>query len=128
MERMNDLFRLFEDEMLQIEKKKIRLNHFREIKPLEFKSRILKSGLIGRSNESIWVIALKSSSLTEDDIVEFSKECRKYRHKLQRKVIVTLEDIDANTRLRAMEEKVWTWDINSLNQMLDLYSRPRVIV
>ncbi|MBN2831544.1 MAG: hypothetical protein JXL82_04660 [Candidatus Omnitrophica bacterium] len=127
MERMDDLFSLFEDEMVQVEKKKIRLNHFREIKPLEFKSSVLKNGLIGRSNESLWIVALKASSLTEEDIIEFSKECRKYRHKLQRKIIVTLEDIDANTRLRAMEEKVWTWDINGLNQMLDLYSRPRVI-
>ena len=128
MERMNDLFRLFEGEMLQVEKKKIRLNHFREIKALEFKGRMLKNGLIGRSDESLWIVAIKADSLTEEDIVEFSKECRKYRHKLQRKVIVTLEEIDANTRLRAMEEKVWAWDINSLNQMLDLYSRPRVIV
>jgi GTPase SAR1 family protein/predicted transcriptional regulator len=127
MERMNDLFKLFEDEMLQVEKKKIRLNHFREIKPLEFKSRVLKNGLIGRSQDSLWIIAVKADLLTEEDIVEFSRECRKYRHKLQRKVIVTLKDIDNNTRLRALEEKIWTWDINSLNQILDLYSRPRVI-
>ena len=113
--------------VVQVEKKKVRLNHFREIKPLEFKSRMLKNGLIGRSNESVWIVAVKADSLTEEDIVEFSKECRKYHHKLQRKVIITLEDIDTNTRLRAMEEKVWAWDINSLNQMLDLYSRPRVI-
>jgi GTPase SAR1 family protein len=127
MERMSELFKLFEDEMLQVEKKKIRLNHFREIKPLEFKSRMLKNGLIGRSNDSLWIIAVKAELITEEDIVEFSKECRKYRHKLQRKIIVTLKDIDVNTRLRALEEKIWAWDVNSLNQMLDLYSRPRVI-
>ncbi len=127
MERMNELFKLFEDEMLQVEKKKIRLNHFREIKPLEFKSRMLKNGLIGRSNESLWIIAVKADLISEEDIIEFSKECRKYRHKLQRKIIVTLKDIDSNTRLRALEEKIWAWDVNSLNQILDLYSRPRVI-
>jgi len=38
-----------------------------------------------------------------------------------------LKDIDTNTRLRALEEKIWAWDVNSLNQLLDLYSRPRVI-
>ncbi|MFA5286937.1 MAG: ATP-binding protein [Candidatus Omnitrophota bacterium] len=127
MERMSELFKLFEDEMLQVEKKKIRLNHFREIKPLEFKSRMLKNGLIGRSNDSLWIIAVKAELISEEDIVEFSKECRKYRHKLQRKVIVTLNEIDTNTRLRALEEKIWAWDVNSLNQILDLYSRPRVI-
>ena len=127
MERMNELLCLFEDEMVQLERKKIRLNHFREIKPLRFNSHILKNGLIGRSNESLWIVALKTDLLTEEDILEFSRECRRYRHKLQRKIIITLKDIDMNTRLRALEEKIWTWDINNLNQILDLYSRPRII-
>jgi hypothetical protein len=127
MERMNELLGSFEDEMVQMERRKVRLNHFREIKPLQFHSRILKHGLIGRSNESLWIVAVNQEALTEEDVVEFSRECRKYRHKLQRKIIVTLKDIDTNTRLRALEEKIWTWDINSLNQMLDLYSKPRVI-
>ncbi len=127
-QRMHELLRLFEDEMVQIETKKIRLNHFREIKPLEFHNINLKDGLIGRSNESLWIIAIKRETLTEEDIAVFSKECKKYRHKLQRKIIITLQDIDMNTRLRALEEKIWTWDINNLNQILDLYSKPRVIV
>ncbi len=127
MERMSELFRLFEDEVLQLDKKKIRLNHLREIKPLEFKSRVLKNGLIARSHDSLWIVAVKSDQLNEEDVIEFSRECRRYRHKTQRKVIVTLKDIDVNTRLRAIEEKVWAWDIGSLNNLLDLYSRPRVI-
>jgi GTPase SAR1 family protein len=127
VERMNDLLHSFENETMQMDRRKVRLNHFREIKPLEFRSNVMKNGLIGRSNDSLWIVAVKSDSLTEDDVVEFSRECRRYRHKLQRKVIVTLKDIDTNTRLRALEEKIWTWDINSLNQILDLYSKPRVI-
>lgn len=126
-ERLAEVLHLFEDEMMQIERKKIRLNHFREIRPLEFNNRNLKNGLIGRSNDSLWIIAFKHGPLTEDDIAEFAKECKKYRHKLQRKIIVTLRDIDANTRLKAMEEKIWTWDINNLNQILDLFSKPWVI-
>lgn len=128
MERMVELLRLFEDEMMQLERKKIRLSHFREIKSLEFHNKNFKDGLIGRSKDSLWIIAFKGDLLTEEDIADFSKECRKYRHKLQRKIIVTLQDIDANTRLRALEEKIWTWDINNLNQILDLFFKPRVIV
>ena len=127
MERMNELLGSFEDEMVQMDKGKVRLNHLREIKPLQFRSQALKCGLIGRSNDSLWIVAVKQETLTEEDIVEFSRECRRYRHKLQRKVIVTLKDIDVNTRLRALEEKIWTWDINRLNQILDLYSKPKVI-
>ena len=113
---------------MEIERKKLRLDHFREIKTLSFGNRNLKDGLIGRSNDSTWILGFKNELLTEDDIAEFAKECKKYRHKLQRKIIIALKDIDANARLRAMEEKILTWDLGSLNQLLDLYSKPRLIL
>ncbi|MFA6129669.1 MAG: ATP-binding protein [Candidatus Omnitrophota bacterium] len=125
--RVFELLQLFEDDLMQVERKKIRLNHFREVKPLEFNHRSLKDGLLGRSSDSLWIMAIKPEALTEQDISEFSKECKKYHHKSQRKIIVTLREVDPNTRLRALEEKVWTWDLNSLNQILDLFSKPRVI-
>ncbi|MDD5432888.1 MAG: hypothetical protein PHO70_07915 [Candidatus Omnitrophica bacterium] len=125
-ERMTELLRLFEDEMIQMERKKIRLDHFREIKQLEFSNGRLKDGLIGRSSDCLWIVGVKKEVLTEEDVADFAKECKKYRHKLQRKVIVTLNDIDANTRLRALEEKVWTWDINNLNLIFDLFSKPGI--
>jgi hypothetical protein len=126
-ERVIELLRLFADERVQIERKKVTLNHFREIKPLDFDSRFLKEGLICRSSESLWIFGFKQDLVTEEDIAEFSRECRKYRNKLQKKIIVTLKDIDANSRLKALEEKIWTWDLNSLNQMMDLFSKPRII-
>jgi len=125
--RVFELLQLFEDDLMQIERKKIRLNHFREVKPLAFNHGFLKDGLLGRSSGSLWIMAIKSDALTEQDITEFSKECKKYHHKSQRKIIVTLKEVEPNTRLRALEEKVWTWDLNSLNQILDLFSKPRVI-
>jgi hypothetical protein len=127
IERMIELLNLFEDEVIQIERKKLRLTHFREIKPLEFNNRNLKDGLIGRSSDNLWIMALNQGVLTEEDITEFAKECKKYRHRLQRKIIITFQDIDANARLRALEEKIWTWDLNKVNQILDLFSKPRVI-
>ncbi len=128
VERVAELLRLFADDTVQFERKRLRLDHFREIKPLEFNNGNLKNGLIGRSVESLWIMAFKDNHLTEDDVAEFSKECKRYRHKTQRKIIVTLNDIDSNTRLRALEEKIWMWDINNVNQMFDLFSKPRVIV
>ncbi len=128
IERVTELLRLFEDETIQIEKKRLRLSHFREIKPLEFNRRSLKDGLIGRSSDSLWIMAFQPEVLTEEDITEFARECKKYRHKLQKKIMVTFREIDANARLRALEEKILTWDLNNLNQILDLFLKPRVIV
>jgi hypothetical protein len=126
-ERVTELLRLFSDERIQVERKKVTLNHFREIKPLDFDSLTLNEGLICRSSESLWIFGFKNDPLTEEDISEFAKECRKYRSKLQQKIIVTLKGVDANSQLKALEEKVWTWDLNSLNQMMDLFSKPRII-
>jgi hypothetical protein len=126
-ERMRELMGLFENDVAQLEKRKIRLTQFREIKPLEFGALNTSRGLIGRSSESLWIMAVKMGPLCEEDIAEFSRECRKYRHKNQKKIIVTFNEIDQNTRLKALEEKIWAWDIRHLNQMLDLYSKPWVI-
>ncbi len=127
IERMTELLCLFEDDTIQIERKKFRLNHFREIKHLEFNKGSLKQGLICRSNDALWIMAFKHDFLTENDVAEFARECKKYRHKLQKKIIVAFNDIDPNTQLRALEEKILTWDINNLNQIFDLFSKPRVI-
>lgn len=126
-ERVTELLKLFAGDRLQLERKKITLNHFREIKPLDFDSRSLREGLICRSNDSLWIFGFKREFLTEEDISEFSRECRKYRNKLQRKIIVALKGVDANSQLKALEEKIWTWDLNSLNQIMDLFSQPRII-
>ncbi len=127
IERTIELLHLFEDDAIEMERKRLRLTHFREIKALEFDNQRLREGVIGRSHDNLWIIAFKQGVLTEEDITEFSRECKKYRHKLQRKIIVALSDIDTNTRLKALEEKVWTWDLNNFNQILDLFSKPRII-
>ncbi len=128
LERLTDLLQMFEDDMIQINRKKIRLDRFKEIKPLEFKNHSMRNGLIGRSCDSLWIIAFKQDLLTEEDITEFTKECKKYRHKLLRKVIVTSRDVESNARLRALEEKIITWDINNLNQIMDVFDKPRIVL
>lgn len=125
--RVLELLQLFEGDLMQIERKKIRLNHFREIKPLVFNHRYLKDGLLGRSTEALWIMAIKTEALTEADIADFSKECKRYHHKSQRKIMITLKEVEPNARLKALEEKIWTWDLNNLNQILDLFSKPRII-
>lgn len=128
VERLTELLNSFSDEVIQIERKRLKLTHFREIKSLEFNNMGIREGLIGRSCENLWIMAYKLDMLTEEDIAEFVKECKKYRHRLQKKIIIAFGDIDVNVRLKALEEKILMWDLNNLNQILDLFSKPRVIV
>jgi hypothetical protein len=126
-ERVTEMVRMFSDDRIQVEKKNLRLTHFREVKPVELGNRSLKEGLICRSRDCAWLIGVKHDVLTEEDIASFSRECKKYKSRLERKVIVALQGVDQNSRLRALEEKIWTWDLNRLNQMLDLFSKPRIV-
>ncbi|MFA5115247.1 MAG: hypothetical protein WC469_04195 [Candidatus Omnitrophota bacterium] len=127
IERLAELLRLFENDTLQIDNKRIRLTHFREIKPLEFNNRSLREGLIGRSGDGTWLLGLKQESITEDDICAFARECKKYHKNLERKIILTSAEVDVNARLRAMEEKIATWDLDNINQLFDLFYKPRLI-
>lgn len=127
-ERTTELLRLFENEAVCLDRKHVRLTPFREIKPLGLNCRNLKEGLIARSADSLWIIAFKEDLITEEDITEFIRECKRYRQKIQRRIVITSDGVDTNARLKALQEKIWTWNLNNLNQLLDLFNKPRVIL
>jgi hypothetical protein len=125
---MMELLYQFGNELIQIKTKKIRLVHFKEVKPLTFVRSRLSQGLLGRSKDSLWIMAIKPDLLTEEDIIDFANQCQRFRYvRPQRKVIITNYNIDTNVRLKALQEKVLTWNLNDLNLILDLYNKPRVI-
>lgn len=128
LERTMELMHQFENASIQMGEKRIRLARFQEIKPLAFARSSLSEGLLGRSKQTLWIMAIKPGILTEEDIVDFSRQCHRLRYaKPQKKIIITNFDVDTNVRLKAMEEKVLTWDLDDLNLILDLYNRPRVV-
>lgn len=127
-ERMVELLHLFENEAVCLDRKRFRLSVFREIKPLCLNCGNLKEGLIARSADSLWIVAFKEDLITEEDITEFTRECKRYRQKMQRKIVITSDGVDTNAHLKALEEKIWTWNLNNLNQLLDLFNKPRVII
>ncbi|MDD5044540.1 MAG: ATP-binding protein [Candidatus Omnitrophica bacterium] len=129
LNRMLELLQLFGDESIPMDRKRIKLTQFREIKPLRFSGKFIKDGLLGRSCEDLWIVALKDGSITEEDITEFAVECKKYKsNRMQKKIIVSPISIDSNARLKALEEKILTWDLDNLNFILDLFNKSRIVV
>lgn len=128
VERVEELLHLFENEGVYIGRKKLRLTNFREIKPLKFNYPNLREGLIGRTPDCLWIIAIKDDMLTDEDITDFSKECKRYRQRSQRRIFITPLDVDTNVRLRALEERIWTWNLDNLNLLCDLFNKPEIIL
>lgn len=121
-----ELFSQFCDDKISIEKKRLRLDRFREIKPLRFYGE--SEGILGRTRENLWIAMLKEDLVTEEDISKFIRECKKFRsERLQKKLIITFSEMDINARLLSKEQKIEAWDTRILNLISDLYNRPRII-
>ncbi len=127
VERVEELFNLFKDDSVLLERYRLKLNRFCEIKPLRFECNHIKKGIAGLTKNSLWLAAVIEDRITENDIAEFANECKKYRHKLQKKIIIAFEEIDINAYLLAKENHILTWNIENLNSLLDLYGKPRIV-
>ena len=126
-DRMLDLFNLFEGEEIQMGKKKFHLSPIRDLKVISFDHTNLKVGIYGRTQESLWVTAVKEDGINEHDVNEFLTTLKKFKHKTINKVIIGLGKIEHNAKLLAKESDITTWDAACVNNLLDLYGRPRII-
>jgi hypothetical protein len=128
-ERILELFNLFRNEAIQIERKKIILSRFKEIALLSTGSGNFDALISAKAQESSWIIAVKNGALSENDIAEFILECKKYKTIVpQRKVIISLDKVDTNAKLKALEEKIITWETGELNSLFEFYNQPEIFV
>jgi len=127
LERIIEIMHLFENAHVDIDNKRLTLTNFREIKPVFFESMHIKEGLIARSAEHLWIVGIKQNFLREEDIEEFSQFCNKHKQKKQKRIIITSCEIDPNVRLKALEEKILTWEIKNINLLCELFNRPLIL-
>lgn len=127
--RIIELLRCFNDESFYLNGRLYKLPSFSGIVPLKLRTvENLGINLIqASSNEGEWFIVLKESMLNESDVGMFLSESKKLDQKPQRRVIISLSDLDANARLRALQEKMWIWNEDELNTLLSLYDKPYIV-
>ncbi|MDD5005625.1 MAG: ATP-binding protein [Candidatus Omnitrophica bacterium] len=129
-QRLYELLTLFTNDSVRLGRNKILLSKFKEIEFLNFDGRHIKKGFICLSDDECWLIGFKDGDITEDCVCEFIKESKKIqtREKSLRRLIIGLDKTEINASLLAKEEKIFTWDIEHLNTLLDLYAKPRLII
>lgn len=127
IDRMMDLFNLFEGDDIQIDKKRFQLSTFKELKIVRFDNASIKLGIFGTAQDCFWLAAIKEDGIREGDISEFIQSSKKFKHKSINKVIIGLSDIDRNARLLAKESRIITLDLTHVNNLFDLYGKPRII-
>ena len=124
--RLESLFREFRNDVVQINQKKVQCPSFLELATRPTNGRFFP--ILGRTSQGRWFCQVFKDLIHEGDVAGFVEELKRQRKKIQKKVMVALGGIELNAKLMAQEGKIQIWDLASLNALLDLYGKLKIIL
>ncbi len=124
-ERVNELFTLFKNETIEMRGRKCKFPLFSEVTSKKIHG--LGLPIVARQGNKYWVGQIEDKRVEENKVIDFIQQCKKTKYKIQRKILITLGEMEINARLLAKEEKIWVWDSNDLNLLFRLYGKSPLI-
>ena len=126
--RMEDLFRSFKNDVIQLNGKKHKFLSFDDVSTIE-ENFCNSMNIMARNSKYRWLCTIKKEYITENDITEIIKiiRAKKRDSKINRFILVSLAGINENAYLLAKEAKFWIWDLESLNILMELYNKPCIL-
>lgn len=127
-QRLIDLFKSFKNEIVEIDNRRSGLPCFADVSRLAIEGNhhyIIGYKIPNRSH--CWVARVEENEVTENEVAEFTHDCKAVTSKVQRKILIALDGVQLNAKLLAKEEKVWMWDLGSLSVLLELYGKPQIV-
>jgi AAA+ ATPase superfamily predicted ATPase len=127
--RIMELLHCFDNESFSLNGRKYKLPLFLEVVPLKIKNGAghdfdaIKATTAGDA----WFIILKDGNFGEAEVGAVLEESRKMGKRPERCLIVSLKDVDENTRLRALQERFWIWSAREINTLSALFDKPYII-
>ena len=127
--RIVELFHCFDNEALHLNGRLYKLPSFTAIAPETApEGRRADINIIrASSQDGDWFIVFKESALYENDVAAFVEMSKESKQKLQRRIIISLAELEANARLKALQERMWIWSEDELNTLLNLYDKPYIV-
>ena len=125
-EYLSELFSSFSNEFVQIEGRLFRLPHFTRVEVKSFDQD--KKYLAATFRGSTWLVQAYTDVVNENDIVEYIRNVKVMTYKISNKIVIPLKGIDENARLLAKELKISIWDMTTLNNILGVYGKNKVII
>lgn len=125
-ERLAGLFNLFSNELVSLDMKNSRVPHFTRVEVRSFPDS--KEFIAASFRGNFWVAQAYERNVNENDIVAFIRNVKGLNYKISSKLILPLKGIDENARLLAKELKISIWDSRTVNTLLTLYNRKRLVV
>lgn len=127
--RITELLYSFDNEYFQFNGHKYRLPVFKEVQPLRMEAQKKSSidAIVARNAEMSWLVLLKDGVVCEEEVNSFLEGVSKFSLKPDKKILIFIEDIEPNARLKALQEKMWLWNLSDLNLLMNFYHRPYLI-
>lgn len=127
IERMQELFKLFSNEVVEIEQRCHRLPCFSKVYPLAEREKDNNYFIAAQDDNKCWVSAISEEELNEEKVAMFIQAVKKNSSRNKRKVLIALEGMDINARLLAKQKKIWMWDLESVNLLLRYYRKSPIV-
>jgi hypothetical protein len=127
--RVIELLYSFDNEYFQFNGHKYRLPIFKEIQPLQMELQRKSSleTIIARNPEISWLVCLKEGVVQEEEVSSFLESVSKFKIKPDKKILIFIDDIEPNARLKALQEKMWLWNLTDINLLMNFYHRPYLV-
>ena len=124
-DRLAGLFNLFSNELVSLDMKNSRMPHFTKVEVRSFADSNQFIAASFRGN--FWIAEAYERNVNENDIVTFIRNVKALDCKISNKLIIPIKGIDENAKLLAKELKISIWDSRTVNSLLTLYHKKRVV-
>ncbi len=125
--RIVDLFKLFKNDVIQLNGKKHKFFSFNNVERLQ-ESFCNSTNILATNGKLRWLCSIKKEYVTENDVTEIIKNIKKKKKgdRINRYVLISMAGINENAYLLAKEARFWVWDMESLNVLMELYGKPNI--
>jgi AAA+ ATPase superfamily predicted ATPase len=124
-EKVAALFNLFSNELVPIDARQVKLPHFTKVEVKTFPDS--KQMIVATFRGSSWIVEAFEKEVDDNDIIDFMRRMKASGLKVSNKVLITLKGIDENSKLLAKEIKISIWDLQTVNMLLNLYGKKRIV-
>ncbi|MCK5393190.1 MAG: hypothetical protein KAI91_02550 [Candidatus Omnitrophica bacterium] len=124
LKKVLQLFSSFRNDTLQLGKNKYRLPILNNTKVISYPKNDFHL-LIGKGKEIIFA-GIKEKNVDDNDILDFIEKGSNIKGKRVKKIFISLDDIPHRVRLIAKNNKLTMWDLQEVNNLLNIYNKPVV--
>lgn len=124
--RIEDLFKRFRNEMVELGPAKMKCPKFLEVRSKPSNGRMFP--VLAKGAQTKWLCQVVKGRLEENDVRTFLDDVSRVANGVHKKLMIALQGIELNAKLLAKESRIELWDLKDLNSLLDVYGCAKVIL